>query len=202
MKRNIIYLFLFVILTSCYNSQKAVKVELINSNAPVMLVYNTDVEKFRTVLFPLTFKVYNRSFDKRFVLMSYYFGRPNKGESTGAKGWRTSMLYYSLENDSLVEYDRSAIKPFHSKKIVIYPTLHYIDTTMNEQALFTPYLEAVRTGRIRKLDVENLEDFKAKHPDVVKHFLQGDSIRFRFRTLKESFYHHYMILPVNDLLND
>ena len=170
-------ILLLLILCRCQSIESSIKLVQIESHLPITLRLNKKNKKLRVIQFPIQFKVSNSSFvNKSFSSSKYMYNNLRGG----------TALLYKQNNKKLYrisKYKQKLIVPFTNEKYVTY-SAHFVEDSIFLQQLFKSYIDKMKASNQDTLAVGTLQEFKSKHPELVKNLLDKDTLRLHFDELE------------------
>ena len=176
-----IFIILFILLLDACSSSKNVKdlikVEQIESIYPVEIYATKSKNRIHAINYPLTYRIKKTNAETTYLIRhgNYYYGNKYcyKGHWYGG-----GTLF--LCKDGMLKEDVEYLNTDYNEYVAY--THHYdIDSTKSVQQMFQPYLEKMKQENKDTLHIESIQELKKINPELINGFLQGDSIRFRFR---------------------
>lgn len=176
-QKNMLVLVIIITLFSC-SSNKRLIVEQIDSNYPIILVKGKNSNKIATIRFPLAFNISKSSLDNDVKIgsLSYLYNSALSEKAT----WMAGAILYSYQNNELKPTKGLQKINLTKKEFVVY-TRHYVSYGINDDLwqIFQPYYDYMSENHKDTLHIESLRQLKNREPNLVKAFLQGDSLLFR-----------------------
>ncbi|MFR3928718.1 MAG: hypothetical protein ACLTZR_12235 [Parabacteroides merdae] len=176
-QKNMLVLVIIITLFSC-SSNKRLIVEQIDSNYPIILVKGKNSNKIATIRFPLAFNISKSSLDNDVKIgsLSYLYNSALSEKAT----WMAGAILYSYQNNELKPTKGLQKINLTKKEFVVY-TRHYVSYGINDDLwqIFQPYYDYMNENHKDTLHIESLRQLKNREPNLVKAFLQGDSLLFR-----------------------
>lgn len=182
MKKTILlFLFFLLLFTSCKNQSGVLNINQVSQNSnEIVIRYSEKMKTFWVINIPFQFEISNNSDEtEKFVTCSYIYNN---------QLGRHSKLYID-EGRALIRNNQNDIKTIESgqKKTYVIYSQHIIDTIKYNKTFFKSYLDKVKGRNEDTLLVGTLEQFKSKHPQLVKSLIEGDSLNFEFLTSENKF---------------
>jgi len=176
-QKIMLVLVIIITLFSC-SSNKRLIVEQIDSNYPIILVKGKNSNKIATIRFPLAFNISKSSLgnDVKIGSLSYLYNSALSEKAT----WMAGAILYSYQNNELKPTKGLQKINLTKKEFVVY-TRHYVSYGINDDLwqIFQPYYDYMNENHKDTLHIESLRQLKNREPNLVKAFLQGDSLLFR-----------------------
>ena len=176
-QKIMLVLVIIITLFSC-SSNKRLIVEQIDSNYPIILVKGKNSNKIATIRFPLAFNISKSSLgnDVKIGSLSYLYNSALSEKAT----WMVGAILYSYQNNELKPTKGLQKINLTKKEFVVY-TRHYVSYGINDDLwqIFQPYYDYMNENHKDTLHIESLRQLKNREPNLVKAFLQGDSLLFR-----------------------
>lgn len=176
-QKNMLVLVIIITFFSC-SSNKRLIVEQIDSNYPIILVKGKNSNKIATIRFPLAFNISKSSLDNDVKIgsLSYLYNSALSEKAT----WMAGAILYSYQNNELKPTKGLQKINLTKKEFVVY-TRHYVSYGINDDLwqIFQPYYDYMNENHKDTLHIESLRQLKNREPNLVKAFLQGDSLLFR-----------------------
>lgn len=176
-QKNMLVLVIIITLFSC-SSNKRLIVEQIDSNYPIILVKGKNSNEIATIRFPLAFNISKSSLDNDVKIgsLSYLYNSALSEKAT----WMAGAILYSYQNNELKPTKGLQKINLTKKEFVVY-TRHYVSYGINDDLwqIFQPYYDYMNENHKDTLHIESLRQLKNREPNLVKAFLQGDSLLFR-----------------------
>ena len=176
-QKNMLVLVIIITLFS-FSSNKRLIVEQIDSNYPIILVKGKNSNKIATIRFPLAFNISKSSLDNDVKIgsLSYLYNSALSEKAT----WMAGAILYSYQNNELKPTKGLQKINLTKKEFVVY-TRHYVSYGINDDLwqIFQPYYDYMNENHKDTLHIESLRQLKNREPNLVKAFLQGDSLLFR-----------------------
>lgn len=176
-QKIMLVLVIIITLFSC-SSNKRLIVEQIDSNYPIILVKGKNSNKIATIRFPLAFNISKSSLDNDVKIgsLSYLYNSALSEKAT----WMAGAILYSYQNNELKPTKGLQKINLTKKEFVVY-TRHYVSYGINDDLwqIFQPYYDYMNENHKDTLHIESLRQLKNREPNLVKAFLQGDSLLFR-----------------------
>ena len=176
-QKIMLVLVIIITLFSC-SSNKRLIVEQIDSNYPIILVKGKNSNKIATIRFPLAFNISKSSLgnDVKIGSLSYLYNSALSEKAT----WIAGAILYSYQNNELKPTKGLQKINLTKKEFVVY-TRHYVSYGINDDLwqIFQPYYDYMNENHKDTLHIESLRQLKNREPNLVKAFLQGDSLLFR-----------------------
>ena len=176
-QKIMLVLVIIITLFSC-SSNKRLIVEQIDSNYPIILVKGKNSNKIATIRFPLAFNISKSSLgnDVKIGSLSYLYNSALSEKAT----WMAGAILYSYQNNELKPTKGLQKINLTKKEFVVY-TRHYVSYGVNDDLwqIFQPYYDYMNENHKDTLHIESLRQLKNREPNLVKAFLQGDSLLFR-----------------------
>lgn len=176
-QKNMLVLVIIITLFSC-SSNKRLIVEQIDSNYPIILVKGKNSNKIATIRFPLAFNISKSSLDNDVKIgsLSYLYNSALSEKAT----WMAGAILYSYQNNELKPTKGLQKINLTKQEFVVY-TRHYVSYGINDDLwqIFQPYYDYMNENHKDTLHIESLRQLKNREPNLVKAFLQGDSLLFR-----------------------
>ena len=163
----------------CVSTPKAIKINQLDTDLPVVLRLSVKQKKIRMINFPVKFKMFNKSLQTR----TYSFVQYHYNSSLGGVG---VPLY--VENDGkLIRISKSKWKDISSYDSIIYTcySRHRVDSSRIVQSLLQPYIDKMLISNQDSIVAGSLNEFKLKNHKLVKGLLTMDSISVGFFNSKE-----------------
>ena len=176
-QKIMLVLVIIITLFSC-SSNKRLIVEQIDSNYPIILVKGKNSNKIATIRFPLAFNISKSSLgnDVKIGSLSYLYNSALSEKAT----WMAGAILYSYQNNELKPTKGLQKINLTKKEFVVY-TRHYVSYGINDDLwqICQPYYDYMNENHKDTLHIESLRQLKNREPNLVKAFLQGDSLLFR-----------------------
>ena len=176
-QKIMLVLVIIITLFSCSSNNRLI-VEQIDSNYPIILVKGKNSNKIATIRFPLAFNISKSSLgnDVKIGSLSYLYNSALSEKAT----WMAGAILYSYQNNELKPTKGLQKINLTKKEFVVY-TRHYVSYGINDDLwqIFQPYYDYMNENHKDTLHIESLRQLKNREPNLVKAFLQGDSLLFR-----------------------
>ena len=176
---------------SAKSLKESVSITQIETDLPVIVRVDANYSDVFGIDFPFAFEYKDKFFEKRSMVgIDYYYHKPYRRR----RGWQSSFSAYQIISGNLVRITRPGGgitgRLTENEPIVVY-TRHLLDTARLVQAELRLYLEQIVQRNMQEtgtLLVGTFSEFRARHPELVKNLLRGDSIEFIISGHGEDFY--------------
>ncbi len=193
-------LFILIAVLFCYGKNYAqydFSIVQKESHLPIKIGADTTTNWVFKISFPLVFEITNHTPDTlRFSGFGYLCDSMNIIEIN--KGWSIKGMDYNYTNDKIEyfkEKDPTRLFKGESTHTYVHTTGHSPSNDSLQQVVFAPYLDRMREEKVTILEIESIQELKAKKSKLLDLFLKGDSIDFSFRD-RRSFYHEIIAVEV------
>ena len=160
-----------------------IQVRQVDSNYPIILVKGKNVNKITTVKIPLVFHLAKSSLnDIRLGSISYW----HDSRFSQKNSWQAGSTLYIPQKGQLCISNQLQKIGFVRNEFVVYTrySTSYADTD-EFGCFFQPYCDLMVESGKDTLHIGSLQDLIKVKPDIVRDFLQGDSVLFRLYHGKE-----------------
>jgi hypothetical protein len=161
-----IILLLFIIISSCKNIKEIINLKKVDTDKPVIIKMNKDLEKVTGLKLPFILTIDNLSSSKKeFIKINYNYSFKEKGVGL--------ELY---ENDKKISNNKKKrVQPKSSLNYLIY-TRHFTDSIKSTQHQFKPYIEKMLKENKDTLHIGTVAKFKKNHKNLFEKLTKNDSI--------------------------
>ena len=175
----IVIVFVSLITGGCVSTPKAIEINQLDTELPVVLRLSVEQKKIRMINFPVKFEIINKSLQKRtYSFVQYYYN-----SSFGGVG----VPLYVENNGKLIRISKSKWKEISSCGSIIYIcySRHRIDSSRTVQSLLQPYIDKMLISNQDSIVVGSLNEFKMKNEKLVLGLLTKDTISVGFFNPRE-----------------
>ena len=172
-KISILIIFFICSCSTNRHIDDLVQIEQINSNYPVILRGDIEKNEIFALKFMFAYKIRKKSSKKIDLKRDCNYYSKRRGN------WRGGNFAYLNKNGELS--NDTEYLDYNYKEYYVGYQYGYLDSDTLTQRIFQPYMEKTKQENKDTLHIESIQELKKINPELINGFLQGDSIRFRFR---------------------
>jgi len=190
MRNLILYVIFSFFLLGCKSANKAIQMEQLKTDFPVISLLSKKYNKIKIIKFPIRLKLYNPLWEQK------VYSSINYNYNTYVKGIGESL--YIEKNGDLKEIRQTkqkTIAPYQSEEYIVY-SAYRIDSSDVIQQQFKPYIDEMLKNKQDTLVVGTVKEFKKKHKVFLEQLIMGDSIYLRVLNAERNGYEKGVKIPV------